>query len=119
MQPVVTLTVTAGRTCNQKSKAVRADVRVGQPVSFLADAAVPTGTGALMRTEWDFQGTGSFVTLTNATDAQRSHRECMTHSYVKPGTYFAVVRVTSQRAGDRTMKFGQIQNLARVRIVVT
>jgi hypothetical protein len=42
----------------------------------------------------------------------------MTHTYPEPGTYFPVVRVTSQREGDRDTPYGLIQNLARVRVVV-
>ena len=41
------------------------------------------------------------------------------HVYVKPGTYFAVLRVTSQREADPSTPYGRVQNLARVRVVVS
>jgi hypothetical protein len=42
-----------------------------------------------------------------------------THSFEAPGTYFPVLRATSQRDGDTKTPFGRIQNLGRVRVVVT
>ncbi len=41
-----------------------------------------------------------------------------THTYLRPGTYFATVRVTSQRDGDPDAPYTRIQNLARVRVEV-
>jgi hypothetical protein len=38
--------------------------------------------------------------------------------FTQPGTYFPVVRVTSQGDGDPTSPFELIQNLASVRVVV-
>ena len=42
----------------------------------------------------------------------------ITHRYEEPGTWFASVRVASQRNGDRGNIFTQIRNLDRVRIIV-
>ena len=41
-----------------------------------------------------------------------------TFTYDQPGTYFAAVRVMSQRKGDLKDKYTLIENLDRVRIVV-
>ena len=37
----------------------------------------------------------------------------------RPGTYFAALRATSQREGDPDTPHTRIQNLARVRVVVS
>ena len=42
----------------------------------------------------------------------------MTHSYDTPGTYFPVVRGTTQREGDPGHGFARAQNLGRARVIV-
>ena len=41
-----------------------------------------------------------------------------THTYDKPGTYFASVRVRSTRSAKNDDIFTQVRNIARVKIVV-
>ena len=41
------------------------------------------------------------------------------HAFAEPGTYFPALRATSQRQGDATTAFARVQNLGRVRVVVT
>ena len=41
------------------------------------------------------------------------------HAYSKPGTYLPVLRVFSQREGDAKTPYGQVQNIARARVIVT
>jgi hypothetical protein len=41
-----------------------------------------------------------------------------THSFSKPGSYFPVLRASSQREGDTKTPYTRVQNLARVRVVV-
>jgi hypothetical protein len=41
-----------------------------------------------------------------------------THAYARPGTYFPVLRATSQREGDPKTAFGRVQSLGRARVVV-
>ena len=47
-----------------------------------------------------------------------AHAEAMA-SYNKPGTYFATVRISSQRVGDAADPFTQVLNLDRARIIVS
>ena len=42
----------------------------------------------------------------------------MTHSFEKPGTYFAALRGASHRQGDTRTPYARIGNLARARVVV-
>jgi hypothetical protein len=108
VQPVVTLTANG---------AARAAVKVGEPVSFEAWIETPPGAGQVIAAQWDFEGAGEFadeeaiapapgVTLRRA------------HAYATPGVRFAGLRGISQRDGDAKTRFGRIQNLGRVRVVV-
>ena len=72
-----------------------------------------------MSVEWDLDGAGRFpVRDDGARPSERvvvEHR----HSFAAPGTYFPTVRVAAQRDGDTTTPYARIQNLARVRVVVS
>jgi hypothetical protein len=117
VQPVVTLRVDEGEDCAEPSGEVVVDVAAGDAVSLTMATDVPPGAGDVVRVEWDFEGTGEFADESEV-EVAPSVGVCETHTYDEPGTYFAVVRVTSQRAGDTAAPFGLIQNLARVRVVV-
>jgi hypothetical protein len=110
VQPVVELAVDGGD---------RADVTVGQAVTFSATVDTPQGTGDVVDAEWDFEGAGEYPVRAELADVAPSLRLDATHSYDRPGTYFAVLRVTSHREGDRKTPHARIQNLARVRVVVS
>mgnify|MGYP006354939155 CR=1 FL=1 len=45
-------------------------------------------------------------------------RHLTAYSYDTPGTYFPVVRGTSQREGDPDDAYARAQNLGRVRVIV-
>jgi hypothetical protein len=109
IQPVVSLTVDHG---------VRADVAIGEEVMFRASAQVPAGTGVVVAVEWDLDGAGTFpvadvVAAAVQVDVERRY------SFTAPGTYFPTVRVTAQREGDGASLYARIQNVGRVRVVVS
>jgi len=108
IQPVVSLTADGG---------ARADIGVGAPVHLRAVAEVPTGTGAVVKVEWDLDGTGDFPVAEPIEAATRVAVERLT-SFAAPGVYFPTVRVAAQRDGDPATPYGRIQNVARVRVVV-
>ncbi|HSW15342.1 MAG TPA: PKD domain-containing protein [Solimonas sp.] len=110
IQPVVEL---------QANGRARADVAVGEPVTFTATVEVPAGAGRVVAAEWDFEGQGSYPVAAQIDMPQAQVRLSVTHSFSRPGTWFPVLRVSSQRQGDARTPFGRIQNLARVRVVVT
>ena len=110
VQPVVTLTANGG---------VRADIEVGQTVSFSAHAEVPPGAGDIVAAQWDYLGLGTYPITATVGSPSSSVTLTATYTYTSAGTYFPVVRVTSQRQGDRNATYGLIQNLARARVVVT
>jgi hypothetical protein len=103
---------------HDRSPSTRADVAVGQPVSFSLAAQVPPGTGKIVGVEWDFVGTGTFPVRTDLRHSAPFVRLDATYTFAEPGTYFPVVRVTSQRDGDPNTPYTLIQNLGRVRVVV-
>jgi hypothetical protein len=108
IQPVVELKV------NNRE---RAEVAVGQPVTFSATIEAPPNAGKVVAVEWNFEGAGSYVPAQFG-DIRSVVNVKTTHSYSKPGTYFPVLRATSQREGDRETPFGRVQNLGRARVVV-
>jgi len=110
IQPVVTLTANA---------AVRADVAVGTPVTLTAIVEVPSNTGKVVAAEWDFEGVGNYPLAATLADT-RSPRVKLTatYSFSKPGTYFPVLRVASQREGDPNTPYARVQNIGRARVVV-
>ena len=108
IQPVVELKVNGG---------VRAEVAVGQPVTFSSTIEVPPNTGKVVAAEWSFDGDGAYVPA-ELGDIKPAASVKATHSYSKPGTYFPVLRATSQREGDPKTQFGRIKNLGRARVVV-
>jgi hypothetical protein len=112
VQPVVTLTADG---------AARADIKAGQTVSFTAVAEVPPGAGDIVAAEWDFLGLGTYPDPPAAisTPSPTVTLTATSNPYTTAGTYFPVVRVTSQRQGDPKAAYGRIQNLARARVVVT
>jgi hypothetical protein len=96
----------------------RAQVGVGQSVTFLAQISVPPNTGKVVAAEWDFLGAGDYPVAGKIATLQPSVTVKATYSYSKPGTYFAVLRATSQREGDSQTPYARVHNLARVRVVV-
>jgi hypothetical protein len=114
VQPVVHLSAKA--TGHSLSDSVT--VAAGRPVTFSAIAGMPPGTGKLISARWDFNGTGTFPTAGHLGKVGGSAHITVTHTFTKAGTYFAAVRFTSDRTGSRAARYGLIQNLARVRVVV-
>ncbi len=98
--------------------AERAEVGVGQSVSFTASITAPTGAGAVVAAEWDFEGLGTFLETAAIDIPAGDTTLSAAHAYERPGTYFAVLRATSHRQGDTAAAYARIQNLARVRVVV-
>jgi hypothetical protein len=93
-------------------------VPAGAEVNFRATAEVPDGVGEIVSVEWDVDGTGVYPVRESVTAGERAvveHR----HSFAEAGTYFSTVRVAAHRDADPTTPYARIQNLARVRVVVT
>jgi len=109
IQPVVTLTANGGE---------RAEVRVGEAVTFEAVAEAPPNTGCVVLAEWDFDGQGAYPERSALTPAEKV-TVSTSHTFTTPGTYFPAVRVASHRDGNDTTAYALARNIARVRVVVT
>jgi hypothetical protein len=112
LQPVVNLTANGG---------VRADVKAGTPVTFTGTVEAPPNTGKVMGAEWDFEGEGTYPVAGEVKPANASGAKATvttTYTFSKPGTYFPVLRAAAQRKPDGT-SYAAIQNIARVRVVVS
>jgi hypothetical protein len=97
----------------------RAEVAVGTPVTFSAVVEVPPNTGKVIAAEWDFEGAGNYPVSAQLTDSGSDHMTLKaTYSFSRPGTYFPVLRASSQRDGDRATPYARVQNIGRVRVVV-
>jgi hypothetical protein len=110
LQPVVHLTVNGGE---------RADISVGDTVSFNAHIKVPPRAGKVVIAEWDFLGVGDYPHLADIGTIRPEVDLETTYTYTTPGTYFPVLRAASQRDGDPDDLLTRVNNLARVRVVVT
>jgi PKD domain len=97
---------------------VRADVAVGTPVTFTATIEVPVNGDKVVAAEWDFEGRGNYPVQESLKDFKSTVTLRVTHTFSQPGTYFPVLRATSQRDGDAKTPYARIQNLGRVRVVV-
>ncbi|HOB06395.1 MAG TPA: hypothetical protein PKM36_14140, partial [Propionibacteriaceae bacterium] len=108
VQPVVTLSANGS---------ARAEVGMGEQVSFEASVEVPLGAGEVVSYEWDLDGDGIFEVRTEGPYTAVSS-QLQTASYDTQGTRFVTVRIASHRTGTAETVFAQPKNLARVRVVV-
>jgi hypothetical protein len=111
IQPVLTATANGG---------VAATVAPGEAVDLAVTAEVPSGWGTIVAVEWDLDGSGRFATVLDGVDGtQRAQSASFSHAFTDRGTHFAAVRVLSHRSGDTSARNDRVENLARVRVVVT
>lgn len=101
IQPVLSLTANTSES--------RTDVVVGQRVNLAVSIDIPADGGEVSTVEWDFEGLGNFEEGGATTS----------YVYARPGTYFPVVRVSTQQKVNADSPFGQVQNLDSVRVVVS
>ncbi len=111
IQPVVNLTVNGG---------VRADVKVGKKVKFSAVIEAPPGAGSIVCVEWDFEGKGDYPVSEKFKNAKSNILKVKTtYAFSDSGTYFPALRATLHRQGDHETPHARVQNLGRVRVVVS
>ncbi|MCU1343950.1 MAG: hypothetical protein JWL70_216 [Acidimicrobiia bacterium] len=111
IQPVVAVTANGS---------VRAEVAAGETVTLNVLGEVPPGAGTVVSVEWDFDGSGTYPYHHDGIDGTATAVDLSTtHTYDRPGTYFATARVSSRRDGDVANPTRRIPNLAQARIVVS
>jgi hypothetical protein len=97
--------------------AVRAEVKVGEPVTFTGMAEQPPGSGTIVSARWDFLGRGDFSHEHSLEGDATTIKVEAVHAYEEPGTYFASFRVGAHRDGTKGRGL-PVENGARVRVVV-
>ena len=95
----------------------RAEVETGQAVTLTLTADTPDGLGEVVKTWFDYLGTGGFEDVPFGDPANEVTTD-VTHVYTSAGTVFAGARVAANRDGDIADPNAQLLNLDRVRIVV-
>ncbi|ONH60127.1 hypothetical protein CcI49_12010 [Frankia sp. CcI49] len=118
VQPVVNLTISKVGTRDVRPAAVRADARPDEAVTLAVSAQAPPGSGKIVRVEWDFDGRGTYPDQSEIDNPGSTVQTSISHAFTRPGTYFAVVRVTSERNGDAAAPYTLVQNIARARVIV-
>jgi hypothetical protein len=110
VQPVVDLKVNG---------AERAEVEVGEAVTFTAHIEMPPAPGKVVSAKWDFEGLGRYPDAAELGDPTSGTVQVVgTYTFAKPGTYFTALRVASQHEGNPNTPFARSLNLGRVRVVV-
>ncbi|HEY1750208.1 MAG TPA: hypothetical protein VGG29_03035 [Caulobacteraceae bacterium] len=109
LQPTVSVTANG---------AARAEVKVGEPVAFAAAIEAPPGAGPVVKAEWDFEGAGDYPVVCDLAPGPTA-AVTAAYAFSEPGTYFPALRATVQRDGDAATPYARVQNLGRVRVVVT
>lgn len=107
-----------------------AHVKAGGEFVLRAEMILPENAGEVTSVRFDFNDDWSYpvpienlfpiegkLTRTDKDSVHGAFAETAYH-FAEPGTYFASVRITSQRSGNADDVFTQVKNLDRVRIVV-
>lgn len=93
-------------------------MKVGHAVSLTGVIEAPPHAGMVVGAEWDFDGSGAFAVKEHVAAAPRMTVKT-THAYDPPGTYFPVLRAIVQRNNAVGTPYARVQNIGRVRVVVT
>lgn len=113
IQPVVTL-LSDGE--------IRREIKVGEEIAFQAQVELPKGSGELEEVTWDFEATNCFSPSGTVSPVTWNKEGTgiaaaeTSHVFTKPGIYFPVIKVASNRMpGDI---FTKVRNQARMRVIV-
>jgi hypothetical protein len=127
VQPAVTLTAqardarsTGGQSTVDGTTTLGGSitVRAGEPVTFTASAQAPAGSGKITAVQWDYAGDGSFTASQRPSRIFAAITAVGQHAFTQPGTYYVYVRFAAQQDGNPDTPYGQVQNLAGIRVIV-
>jgi hypothetical protein len=109
VQPTVSLTVDSSD---------RAEIGPGQGARFRVDAVAADLGGTIIEVQWDFDDSGEFKERDQVQPAKAVAVE-RTRSFTESGTHFVTAKVVAQQDGDAESPFARLENLARVRVVIS
>ena len=110
IQPVIALSAD-GSDC--------AEARAGAAVVFTATIEAPPRAGKIVAAEWDFAGAGEFAHAAEIAIPADRITLTASHTFEQPGIWFVVLRADLQRDGNAATPYARVQNIARVRVVVS
>ena len=100
-------------------------VRAGEVFTLRAEAVLPEHAGSVVAMEYDFHDDRGIPAATPVFDVKGTFAPTekgavseLSWRYDQPGTYFAAVRVSTQREGNANDIFTRVWNLDRVRVIV-
>jgi hypothetical protein len=89
-------------------------------VTFKVVVEAPPRGGKIIEVARDFDGSGDYAFEHDEVDGSSSSLHLTTtHTFDALGTYFPSVRVVAERGGQVDATLGRIENLDRVRVVVS
>lgn len=96
----------------------RLEISAGASARFTVRAEVPPQAGKIVKVESAFNDAEPFHAVRASGKPTARVSQTQSHTFETAGTYYATVRVTSQRNESIGTPFGQVQNIAKVRVVV-
>jgi hypothetical protein len=97
----------------------RAEVKVGEPVNLTMHAEVPPGKGTIIAAKWDLDGSGDYSIVHDVDGSESSVKFSITHTFDRPGTYFATAYVESHTEGDASATARRLPNLSAARVILS
>ena len=99
-------------------------IQKGVRLNFSGKVELPQSTGKLVYSAWDFDGSGEFKNIVDLSQARISENGTqvefsISHQFEQAGTYYPSLRIATQREGDSSTPFARIQNIDRVKVIVS
>lgn len=99
-------------------------IQKGVRLNFSGKVELPQSTGKLVYSAWDFDGSGEFKNIVDLSQARISENGTLvefsiSHQFDQAGTYYPSLRIATQREGDSSTPFARIQNIDRVKVIVS
>jgi hypothetical protein len=86
-------------------------------MSLKVTAEAPPGGGRIVSIEWDFLGTGYFISHDFGPASSKIEAQ-IDHVFTNPGRFISTVRVAGQEEDLASSSFARVYNLARTSIVI-
>lgn len=99
-------------------------IQKGVRLNFSGKVELPQSTGKLVYSAWDFDGSGEFKNIVDLSQARISENGTqvefsISYQFDQAGTYYPSLRIATQREGDSSTPFARIQNIDRVKVIVS
>jgi Tannase and feruloyl esterase len=97
----------------------RATTRQSEEVTFVIEAEMPPGAGAIVGALFDVDGSGTYPVAADGIDGTgKSLRWTVKHRFDTPGTHLVAAKVRSRLDGRTDVPNRSVENLGHARVVV-